>query len=178
LSVKAFYEKVVKVKADVAAFLISCFPSAYSSGADAWKLSRASRRERSSDRRLVPIRFSRSCLRLPLLPGFYPHSQGATWARCTLGFDLKPGPCHHRDGARLVGCCHLFGDLRGSGHNPQSPEQGEWMSLLQTFPLTNRSPRHQSIFRSLGLSFRDCINFYGTLLGPAYAAVACLQING
>jgi hypothetical protein len=28
LSVTAFYEKVVKVKADVAAFLINCFPSA------------------------------------------------------------------------------------------------------------------------------------------------------
>jgi hypothetical protein len=28
----------------------------------------------------------------PLLPGFYPHSQGATFARCTLEFDLKPGP--------------------------------------------------------------------------------------
>jgi hypothetical protein len=28
LSVMAFYEKVIKVKADVAAFLINCFPSA------------------------------------------------------------------------------------------------------------------------------------------------------
>jgi hypothetical protein len=28
LSVIAFYEKVIKVKADVAAFLINCFPSA------------------------------------------------------------------------------------------------------------------------------------------------------
>src|SRR4029077_766516 len=36
--------------------------------------------------------------------------------------------------------------LRGSGHYPQSPEQGEWMSFLQTFPITNRLPRHQSIF--------------------------------
>ena len=30
----AFYEKVVKVKADVAAYLISCFPSASPSGGD------------------------------------------------------------------------------------------------------------------------------------------------
>jgi len=28
VSVNAFYEKVIKVKADVAAFLINCFPSA------------------------------------------------------------------------------------------------------------------------------------------------------
>jgi len=28
LSVTAFYEKVIKVKADVAAYLINCFPSA------------------------------------------------------------------------------------------------------------------------------------------------------
>jgi hypothetical protein len=28
LSAMAFYEKVIKVKADVAAFLINCFPSA------------------------------------------------------------------------------------------------------------------------------------------------------
>jgi len=34
MSVKAFYEKVVKVKADVAALLINCFPSAYPSGGD------------------------------------------------------------------------------------------------------------------------------------------------
>ena len=30
----AFYEKVIKVKADVAAYLISCFPSASPSGGD------------------------------------------------------------------------------------------------------------------------------------------------
>jgi len=122
-----------------------------------------------------PCVFSRSCLQPPLLPGFYPHSQGATWARCTLGFDLKPGPCHNRDGARLVGCCHLIGDLRGSGHFPQSPEQGEWMSLLQTFPITNRPPRHPRVFYSLGsvfsrlrrLSFRE----HGWI--RLYAAAAC-----
>jgi hypothetical protein len=34
LRVKAFYEKVVKDKADVAALLINCFPSAYPSGGD------------------------------------------------------------------------------------------------------------------------------------------------
>ena len=54
-----------------------------------------------------------------------------------------------RDGAWLVGRCHLISDLQGSGDYPQSPEQGEWMSLLQTFPITNRPPRHQRIFCSL-----------------------------
>jgi hypothetical protein len=38
-----------------------------------------------------------------------------------------------RDEAWLVGRCHLISDLQGSGDYPQSPEQGEWMSLLQTF---------------------------------------------
>src|SRR5260370_10631629 len=66
-------------------------------------------------------------------------------ARCTLGFDLKPVPRHNHDGARLVGCCHLIGDLQGSGHYPHSPEQGELMSLLQTFPITNLPPRHPTI---------------------------------
>lgn len=96
-------------------------------------------------------------------------------ARCTLGFDLKTRPHHNRDGAWLVGCCHLFGDLRGSGHYPQSPEQGEWMSLLQTFPITNRPPRDQRIFCSLDscLFATASVNYCGTLLGPAYAAVAC-----
>jgi hypothetical protein len=56
-------------------------------------------------------------------------------ARCTLGFDLKPGPITS-DGAWLVGRCHLISDLQGSGDYPQSPEQGEWMSLLQTLPIT------------------------------------------
>jgi hypothetical protein len=80
-----------------------------------------------------------------------------------------------RDGAGLVGCCHLISDLQGSGDYPQSPEQGEWMSLLQTFPITNRPPRHQRIFGSLGfcLFAIASVNYCGTLLGPAYAAVAC-----
>ena len=34
MSANAFYEKVIKVKADVAAFLINCLPSAYPSGGD------------------------------------------------------------------------------------------------------------------------------------------------
>ena len=50
------------------------------------------RSQKYVDRCFAPIGFSKSCLQPPLLPGFYPHSQGATWARCTLGFDLKPGP--------------------------------------------------------------------------------------
>jgi hypothetical protein len=49
------------------------------------------------------------------------------------------------------------------------------MSLLQTFPITNRLPRHQRIFGSLGLGLFAIasVNFYGTWLDPAYAAVAC-----
>jgi hypothetical protein len=80
-----------------------------------------------------------------------------------------------RDGAWLVGCCHLFSDLQGSGHYPQSPEQGEWMPLLQTFPITNRPPRHQRIFCSMDscLFATASVNYCETLLGPAYAAVAC-----
>src|ERR1700745_53614 len=49
-----------------------------------------------------------------------------------VGVRSQTRPHHIRDGAWLVGCCHLFGDLQGSGHYPQSPEQGEWRSLLQT----------------------------------------------
>ena len=94
---------------------------------------------------------------------------GARW-----GSISQTRPHHHRDGAWLVGCCHLIGDLQGSGHYPQSPEQGEWMSLLQTFPITNWPPRYQRIFGSLGfcLFAITSVNFYGTWLGPAYAAVA------
>jgi hypothetical protein len=80
-----------------------------------------------------------------------------------------------RDGAWLVGRCHLISDLRGSGLSPQSPEQGEWMSLLQTFPITNRPPHHQRIFCSLDsyLFAIASVNYCETWLGPAYAAVAC-----
>ncbi len=101
--------------------------------------------------------------------------KGPHGARCTLGFDLKPGPHHNRDGAWLVGCCHLIGDLDGSGDSPQSPEQGEWISLLQTFPITNRLPRDQTILLLTGfcLSAIASFNFYGILLGPAYAAAVC-----
>src|SRR5260370_14681004 len=91
--------------------------------------------------------------------------KGPHGARCTLGFDLKPGPITTVT-ALLVGCCHLIGDLQGSGDYPQSPEQGEWMSLLQTFPITNRPPRHQRIFGSLGLCLFAIasVNYYGTWL--------------
>ena len=65
---------------------------------------------------------------------------------------------HNRDEAWLVGRCHLIGDLRGSGHFPQSPEQGEWMSLLQTFPITNSASASSKDLLSTGfLSFRDCV---------------------
>ena len=131
------------------------------------------RSQKYIDRRFVPLRFSKSCWQPPLLPGFYPHSQGATGGPVHLGFDLKPGPITTVTGAWLVGCCHLIGDLRGSGHYPQSPEQGEWMSLLQTFPITNRPPRHPRIFCSLGfcLFAIASVNYCGTWLGPAFAAV-------
>jgi hypothetical protein len=121
-----------------------------------------------------PLRFSKSCLQPPLLPGFYPHSQGATLGPVHVGVRSQTRPHHNRDAWRF-GCCHLFSDLQGSGVYPQSPEQGEWMSLLQTFPITNRPPRHQRIFCSLGfcLFAIASVDFYGTWLGPAYAAVAC-----
>src|SRR5258708_28294601 len=114
----------------------------------------------------------------PLLPGFYPHSQGAPWGPVHVGVRAQTWPRHNRDGTRLVGCCHLIGDLDGSGHSPQSPEQGEWMSLLQTLSITNRRPRDQSMLllngfcRSAVVSF----NFHGTLLGLAYAAAACVVL--
>ena len=133
------------------------------------------RSQKYIDRRFVPLRFSKSCLQPPLLPGFYPHSQGATLGPVHVGVRSQTWPRHNRDGTRLVGCCHLIGDLQGSGDYPQSPEQGEWMSLLQTFPITNRPPRHQRIFCSLGLCLfaSASVTFYGTWLDPAYAAVAC-----
>jgi hypothetical protein len=124
------------------------------------------RSQKYIDRRFVPLRFSRSCLRPPLLPGFYPHSQGATLGPVHVGVRSQTRPHHNRDGAWLVGCCHLIGDLQGSGDFPQSPEQGEWMSLLQTFPITNRPPRHQRIFCSLDscLFAIASVNYYGTWL--------------
>ena len=133
------------------------------------------RSQKYIDRRFVPLRFSKSCLQPPLLPGFYPHSQGATLGPVHVGVRSQTWPRHNRDGTRLVGCCHLIGDLQGSGDYPQSPEQGEWMSLLQTFPITNRPPRHQRIFCSLDscLFAIASVNYCGTWLGPAYAAVAC-----
>ena len=115
------------------------------------------RSQKYMDLRFVLLRFSRPCLRPPLLPGFYPHSQGATVGPVHVGVRSQTRPHHQRDEAWLVGCCHLIGDLQGSGHFPQSPEQGEWMSLLQTFPITNRPPRHQSIFCSPDSVFRDCV---------------------
>ena len=132
------------------------------------------RSQKYIDLRFVPLRFSRPCLRPPLLPGFYPHSQGAPWGPVHVGVRSQTRPHHIRDGAWLFGCCHLIGDLRGSGLSPQSPEQGEWMSLLQSFPRTNRPPRYQRIFCPLGfcLFAIAAVNFYGTGWGPAYAAVA------
>jgi hypothetical protein len=142
-----FYEKVIKVKADVAAFLINCFPSASPSGGGGggWvrgpplTLDSSPRHLHSSwersvtqfswasflsgfgfqfvlhafgnaselclprsfpfvprstlDRRFVPLRFSTACL---LTTHSYPASirtlKEPHGARCTLGFDLKPGP--------------------------------------------------------------------------------------
>src|SRR5437588_7144627 len=75
-------------------------------------------------------------------------------ARCTLGFDLKPGPITKSDGAWVVGCCHLIGDLDGSGDSPQSPEQGEWIALLQTCPITIGFRVIKLFFCSLGSVFQ------------------------
>jgi hypothetical protein len=170
MSAIAFYEKVIKVKADVAAFLINWFSSASPSGLQ-FVLARLPRcfravclyhslvrSQKYIDRRFVPLRLSKSCLQPPLSPGFYPHSQGATWGPVHVGVRSQTRPHHNRDGAWRFGCCHLFSDLQGSGDSPQSPEQGEWMSLLPTFPITNRFPRHQRFFCSLdSCLFRDCV---------------------
>ena len=101
--------------------------------------------------------------------------KGPHWGPVHVGVRFQTRPHQHCDGAWLVGCCHLISDLQGSGDSPQSPEQGEWMSLLQTFPITNRPPRHQMIFCSLDscLFAIASINFYGIWVGSAYAAVAC-----
>jgi hypothetical protein len=115
------------------------------------------RSQKYIDLRFVPLRSQGLALRPPLLPGFYPHSQGATGGPVHVGVRFQPGPITIVTGPGWLGCCHLFSDLQGSGDYPQSPEQGEWMSLLQTFPITNRPRRQQSIFRSRGLSFRDCV---------------------
>ena len=53
---------------------------------------------------------------------------------------------HHNVTGLASGRCHLISDLQGSGDYPQSPEQGEWMSLLQTLPINDWPPSHQSIF--------------------------------
>ena len=131
------------------------------------------------DRRFVPIGCSESlACNHPPLPGFYPHSHGATWGPVHVGVRSQTWPRHHRDGTRLVGCCYLIGDLVGSGHYPQSPEQGEWMSLLQTFPITNRLPRDQRIFCSLGSVFSRLpqLTFMDQALGPAYAATGAVLV--
>ena len=132
------------------------------------------RSQKYVDRRFVPLCFSKSCLQPPLLPGFYPHSQGATLGPVHVGVRSQTRPHHSCDRAGLVGCCHLIGDLRGSGDYPQSPEQGEWMSLLQTFPITNRLPRDQRILLLTGFVFqRWCYLTLMKWLDPAYAAAAC-----
>ncbi len=58
------------------------------------------------------------------LPGFYPHSEWATWARCILGSDFTFQVRHQVADLELLGRCHLTGDLEGSGGHSQSPEQG------------------------------------------------------
>ena len=133
------------------------------------------RSQKYIDRRFAPLRFSKSCLQPPPLTRLLSALSRSPWGPVHVGVRSQTRPHHNRDGAWLVGCCHLFGDLQGSGHYPQSPEQGEWMSLLPTFPITNRPPRHPRIFCSLGLCLFAIasVNFYGTWLDPAYAAAAC-----
>jgi hypothetical protein len=50
------------------------------------------RSQKYIDRRFVPLRFSKSCLQPPLLPGFYPHSQGATWGPVHVGVRSQTRP--------------------------------------------------------------------------------------
>ena len=50
------------------------------------------RSQKCMDRRLVPLRFLESCLQPPLLPGFYPHSQGATWGPVHVGVRSQTWP--------------------------------------------------------------------------------------
>jgi hypothetical protein len=49
------------------------------------------------------------------------------------------------------------------------------MSLLQTLPITNRASASSKdlLFAGFCLFAITSVNFYGTWLGPAYAAVAC-----
>src|SRR5260370_31346229 len=86
------------------------------------------RSQKYMDRRFVPLRFSRSCLQPPLLPGFYPHSQGATLGPVHAGGRSQTSPHHNRDGAWLAGYGHLIGDLQGSGEFPHAPDHVAWMS--------------------------------------------------
>jgi hypothetical protein len=84
---------------------------------------------------------------------------GARW-----GSISNPVPSQ-RDGAGLVGRCHLISDLQGSGDYPQSPEQGEWMSLLQTLPITT----------GLRVIKVSSASFYGASLSPA---LCCRRLCG
>src|SRR6266699_7063596 len=108
-----FYEKVIKVKADVAALLRDCsalvgsqtpplaFPiiiffisvtehqGSASNQVPRETLVDATHRCRASIRTL----------------------NGPFWTRCKLGFDPKPRVHHHRDEPGIVGCCHLPGGL-------------------------------------------------------------------
>ena len=78
---------------------------------------------------------------------------GARW-----GSISNQAPITTVTGAWRFGCCHLISDLQGSGDFPQSPEQGEWMSLLQTFPITNSASASSKDLLFTGfLSFRDCV---------------------
>ena len=86
---------------------------------------------------------------------------GARW-----GSISNPAPSQ-RDGTGLVGRCHLISDLQGSGDYPQSPEQGEWMSLLQPLPITTGLRVIKVLLRRF--------NSYGTWLSPA---LCCRRLCG
>ena len=87
-----------------------------------------------------------------------------------VGVRSQTRPHHYRDEAWLVGCCHLIGDLQGSGHFPQSPEQGEWMSFtanLSDNESASASSKHL-LFTGFCLPRLRRFNF----LSSAYAATA------
>ena len=133
------------------------------------------RSQKYIDRRFVPLRFSKSCLQPPLLPGFYPHSQGATWGPVHVGVRSQTWPRHNRDGARLVWV--LPSDWRSLGIWPfPAVTRTRRVDVVAANLSDNESASASStylLFTGFCLFAIASVKFYGTWLGPAYAAVAC-----
>src|SRR6266852_2911182 len=136
------------------------------------------RSQKYIDRRFVPLRFSKSCLQPPLLPGFYPHSQGATWGSVHVGVRSQTWPRHNH--ARGQAGWVLPSDWRSPGIWPlPAVTRTRRVDVVAATPSDNESASASSkdlLFTGF-LSFRlfaiASVNYCGTLLGPAYAAVAC-----